>query len=130
MRNHSSGGEIRSKLAASAKNAKTYSRGSGKDIVVFKVCSMVNSRRGLSGHRCRSRLLGFDAELIPESLEPAFVYHLVELLLPRMKLNASLADSVLLYLDVDCGQVAAEDQRANPVGHPLEFSRPLSGIIH
>jgi hypothetical protein len=37
--NPSSGGVIRCRLVASAKNAKTWSRGSGRDIEVMNVCS-------------------------------------------------------------------------------------------
>jgi hypothetical protein len=37
--NPSSGGVMRCRLVASAKNAKTVSRGSGKDIEVYNVCN-------------------------------------------------------------------------------------------
>ena len=46
IRNRNSGGVIRSKLAASAKNRRTRSSGSSRDVEAPKVCSMDDSQRG------------------------------------------------------------------------------------
>ena len=59
--------------------------------------------------------LVFTPELIPEPPEPAFVDHLLEFFPVRVDFQASLADLVLLDFNIDSGQVAAEDQNADPI---------------
>jgi hypothetical protein len=66
--------------------------------------------------------------LIPKPLKPALVDHLVEFFPVRVKFEASLADFVLLNLNVDRRQVAVEDQDSDPIGEALHFLHRLSGI--
>jgi hypothetical protein len=65
-------------------------------------------------------------ELIPPPLKPPFVNHLVKRLAVGVEFEAELADLVLLDFDIDGRQIAAEDEYADSIRHPLKVSHSLS----
>jgi hypothetical protein len=77
-----------------------------------------------------SKFLTIAPKLIPQPLEPALVDHVVEVFPIRIKVEAPLADPVSLDGDVNGGQIAAEDQDADPIRHPLQLSHFVPGVGH
>ena len=72
-----------------------------------------------------SRVTPLLPELLPKPVESSFVDHVVEPFPVGVEFQASLADFALIDLDV-----AAEDQEADSICHPLEFVHSLAAGVH
>jgi len=104
-----------------------WARRSDTAIAVGSTTFPLKTARTVTG---QLRILRLAPELVPKSLEAALVDHLVEFFPIWVEFEAPLPNFVLLDLDVDSGQVAAEDQDADPIRHALEIPHHFPGIDH